>query len=691
MQILRRFVRNRDGNVLIMSALLLPVLIGMAALVTEYGGALVERAGNQRTADLAAYAGALAYNATKSTDLMTAAAVNVATLNGVPAADVQAALVTSPKTSGMNAVSVSIRTQKQLLLARVLNDRQQLQIYANAVAELGAPAQTPGCMLALDGTQTGITLSGGTKITAPKCTVSSNNTVTVPCGTSISAIGVNYNSAAPPSQPCNGITGPNGTAAVIAKKSTPDPLAGNTAIAAAVARFSTVAAMSTTTAPAAPTNSTGNNIDFAWNQGSTQGQATALGCTASWASPTSTWTLNCGSTTTVNIGTITIGGGINLNFATSGAATTVYNIAGDLTTSATTNFGPGTYNFAKTLTTAGTTTFGAGTYNIGKQVTTAGTTTFGAGNFNFTKGLTTGGGATTTFGAGTFKFGISDNTCGGIARVSLCNTSKLTFGGPSTFELPGGLNNTGGAVITFGSGTSNSYKIGPGGNGDAITLGGGSTTIMADATSSGVFQVIGNVNGGGGGSCFVVPATAQHDIEGNFIASGAVLLGAGVYTIDGYFALGGSGGGSASCGGSTISVSGVNVTLVLSGKAKSSSGSCNGYVFCVAAGYSNIVLTAPQTGATAKLAVIGPTSTSVTAGATFAEGGSNAQISGAFYFPYGPIIMNGGSSVLGSPSDSSKCLQMIGSLITLSGGTAAASECIAASSSSASNKVSLVQ
>ncbi|RAZ90468.1 hypothetical protein DPM33_13195 [Mesorhizobium hawassense] len=691
MQILRRFVHNRDGNVLIMSALLLPLLIGMAALVTEYGGALVERAGNQRTADLAAYAGALAYNATKSTDQMSAAAVNVAALNGVPAADVQAALVTSPKTSGMNAVSVSIRTQKQLLLARVLDNRQQLPIYANAVAELGAQPLTPGCMLALDGTQTGITLSGGTKITAPKCTVSSNNTVTVPCGTSISAVGVNYNSAAAPSQPCNGITGPNGTAAVITKKSTPDPLAGNAAVAAAVARFSTVAAMSATTAPSAPTNSTGNNIDFAWNQGSTQGQATALGCTASWTSSTSTWSLNCGSKTTVNFGTITIGGGINLNFATSGAATTTYNIAGDLTTSATTNFGPGTYNFASKLTTAGTTTFGAGTYNFGKQVTTAGTTTFGAGPFNFAKGLTTGGGATTTFGAGTFKIGISDNTCGGIARVSLCNTSTLTFGGPSTFELPGGLNNTGGASITFGSGTSNSYKIGPGGNGDAITLGGGSTTVMADATSSGVFQVIGNVNGGGGGSCFVVPATAQHDIEGNFIASGAILLGAGVYTIDGYFALGGSGGGSASCGGSTISVYGNNVTLVLSGKAKSSSGSCNGYVFCVAAGYSNIVLNAPQTGATAKLAVIGPTSTSVTAGATFAEGGSNAQISGAFYFPYGPIIMNGGSSVLGSSTDSSKCLQMIGSLISLSGGTAAASECIAASSSSASSKVSLVQ
>lgn len=685
MQIFRRFSRSRDGNVLIISALVLPLLIGMAALVTEYGGALVERSDNQRIADLSAFAGALAYNATKSTDQMKATAVNVAMLNGVPAADVQASLVTSPKTSGMKAVSVTINTPKSLILARVLQDRQQLNIHANSIAEVGAAASTPGCMLALDGTQTGITLSGGTKISAPKCTVSSNNTVTVPCGTTISAIGVTYNSTTAPSQPCSGITG------TISKKYTADPLAGNTAVAAAVARITTVAALSTTTAPTAPTTPTGSDIAFAWNQSSTQSQATTLGCTASWASATSTWTLNCGSKTTVNLGTITIGGGINLNFATSGAASTVYNIAGDLTTSATTKFGPGTYNFAKTLTTAGTTTFGAGTYNFGKQVTTAGITTFGAGTFNFTKGLTTGGGATTTFGAGTFKIGISDNTCGGTARVSLCNTSTLTFGGPSTFELPGGFNNTGGATLTFGSGTANSYKIGPGSNGDAITLGGGSKTLLADATSSGVFQVVGNVNGGGGGSCFVVPATAQHDIEGNFIGSGAILLGAGIYTVDGYFALGGSGGGSASCGGSTISISGTDVTLVLSGKAKSSSGSCNGYVFCVAAGYSNIVLTAPQSGATAKLAVIGPTSTSVTAGATFAEGGSNAQISGAFYFPYGPIIMNGGSSVLGSATDATKCLQMIGSRITLSGGTAAASECIAATSASTASKVSLVQ
>ncbi len=78
-------------------------------------------------------------------------------------------------------------------------------------------------------------------------------------------------------------------------------------------------------------------------------------------------------------------------------------------------------------------------------------------------------------------------------------------------------------------------------------------------------------------------AATNHDINGNFIASGAVKLGAGLYTVDGYFTLGSGGGGSATCDGETISVKGVGVTLMISGKATSSSGSCNGYVFCIAA------------------------------------------------------------------------------------------------------------
>jgi hypothetical protein len=53
--------------------------------------------------------------------------------------------------------------------------------------------------------------------------------------------------------------------------------------------------------------------------------------------------------------------------------------------------------------------------------------------------------------------------------------------------------------------------------------------------------------------------------------------------------------------------------------------------------------------------------------------------------------LNGGSSVLGSSTDATKCLQIIGSRITLTGGTAATSECIAATGATVSSQISLVQ
>lgn len=691
--IAKRFAKDRRGNIAIPAVLALPVLIGAAALVGEYGSGLAEKSRNQRVADLASYSGALAYAGTKSTDRMSAAAKSVAVLNGVPAADVTATLETSPKNAGSKAVYVKIRTHRNLVLSKILNSSQQLSVYAEAMSEVGGKS-TPGCVLALSAAQTGVTLSGGTKIEADKCSVSSNNTVTVPCGTTITALGVNYNSTTVPSHPCTGIKGPNNTAAVIAKQATPDPLAGYAAITAAVGRIATgFSALATMVSPAAPATVTGTNIEFAYNDTTTKNQAIAMGCTATKSG--STWTLNCGTKTTVNVGTLTIGGGINLDFNVTGASNVTYNFARLVTTSATTRFGPGTFNFANGLTTAGTTSFGAGTFNFGKAFTAGGgaVTTFGAGTFNFAKGLTTGGGTTTTFGAGTFKIGRMETGCNGSTMYSICNTgTTLTFGGPSVFELYAGFMNGGGSTLNFGSGTSNSYKLGASSNGNAIELGGGSKTVMADATAANsVFQVKGHVNGGGGGSCFIIPAAAEHDIDGNFIGSGAILMGAGIYTVNGYVAFGQSGGGSATCNGQTFSVRALNVSLVISGKNVSTSGSCNGYVFCIAAGYSGIELTAPQTGAMVKLAVVGPQATAITAGATFAEGGSNAKISGAFYFPNGPIIMTGGASTMGSKTDASMCLQLIGSRITLSGGTAAASECIAAAGASGSDKVSLIR
>ena len=62
---------------------------------------------------------------------------------------------------------------------------------------------------ALSQSGTGVTLSGGTAVTASQCAVASNQSLAVPCGTSIVTKNVDYYSAAP-TQPCSGIQAPSG-------------------------------------------------------------------------------------------------------------------------------------------------------------------------------------------------------------------------------------------------------------------------------------------------------------------------------------------------------------------------------------------------------------------------------------------------------------------------------------------------
>ncbi|ATQ70528.1 hypothetical protein CQW49_20910 [Methylosinus trichosporium OB3b] len=618
-----------------MFAFVLPLVIGVCSLVVEFGNALLIKARYQRVADIASFSGALAYSGTSSTTTMTNASVAVAALNQVPAAAVSANLTVSPASSSNSAVLVAISAAHPLFLTPVLNGPRSLQIAASAYSQIAVSASS--CLLALDSSKSGVTLSGGTSVTATSCVVASNSSVTVPCGTSIAAKAVDYYSSSAPSAPCSGISGS------IVKAYTTDPVAGTSGLTTATARLTTVAAQ---TAPSAPSVSTGSNVSFGYTAAS---MSIGNGCTATTSSAYSgKWTVTCPAGGTYTFGAITTSA--TLSFATSGTAATTYNFSGVVTLSGTNSFGPGIYNFAK--------------------------------------GIVTSGGSVTTFAAGsTFNIGQSTTYCSN-GYYSICNTATLTISGPASFKLSAGVANTGGSSLTLGYGsgiTGNNFQIGPGSTGDAINLGGGSTTLMGDATASGsLFRLNGNLNDAGGGSCLVISAADQHDIEGNFIASGAVVMGAGVYTVDGYMALGGAGGGGATCNGATVSVTGVDVTTVLSGKSTPSSGSCSGLVFCVAAGYSNIVMTAPTSGTYAKLAVIGPTSSAVTAGASFIQGGSNGQITGIFYVPYGPLTMSGGAGLSGGSS----CLQLIASSITLSGGSVLGSACV---SSGGSSTATLVQ
>lgn len=694
-------LRDRRGAIGMIAAIALPFAVGIVGLAIEYGNGLLTKADNQRVADAAAFSAGLAYTASRTagaadpTIAATSAALRIAALNGMAGSAVATTYLVSPRGTGNPAVQVTVTTSVALMFSRMLGTGSTLSVPAAATAEIAAGAQ--GCVFALKAAPgTGVTMSGGTALTAPTCAVASNSTLSAPCGTTITAAAITYNSASVPSQPCAGLRGPGGGAAPLATKVLADPLAGNAAIATAAARIATVAALVSPSAPAAPSVNGSNGIDFGYNILGTQFQAGLLGCTASFN--LTVWTLNCpaGNRT---FATFTLQGGIRVNFMPGGVASNVYSFktAVNTGTGAGAAFGPGTYVFASDFQTGGggSNSFASGNVTIGGTLInqSSGPLTFGSGTFNIRGGIYNDQGGSLTFGSGTFNVGTAGGNYSCGANYSLCVVSgSVGFGGPGTFNFAAGIGANNGTRVTLGSGTNNSYRIGPNSYNYAISGGAGSTLIFADATSAGnVFESNGWVVSNPG-TCIVLPAAAQHDIDGSIDVGGGIVFGAGVYTVNGYVAFGQAGGGPGTCNGVATSVQASGVTLVVSGLSQPTSGICTGQSFCVAAGFSNLVITAPVTGATANLVLIGPQGTAVTAqntsGAVFADGASNANISGSFYYPHGAITLGGGAGI---GDKTGQCLTLIGAQITLTGGTVAASTCAGSGGAGSGGGVTLIR
>jgi Flp pilus assembly protein TadG len=659
----RRLHGDQRGAISILAALTMVGVIGFAALAVEYGHGLQQREENQRIADLAAYGAALVYNSSGSTSNATSAANNIVTLNGLPSGDAATALVTSPSGNGNQAMQVTISTAVPLLLSRVVSSRATLPVSATAYAEMKASA--PGCIIALSSSGTGISLSGTGSITAPDCAVASNSTVCANGGANPSDVittkVIDYNSGASPASSSCTLTPPAGTASVrISKTSTADPLAGNSAVSTATARITTVAAL---TSPSGPSVSGGSNVTF--KSTSITGSLPA-GCSGTVAS--SNWTVTCTGTGPFNFNTLAVNGGVSatINNTSSGA----------------------TYNFT----------------NVIDSGTSNGLTINGGSNatYNMAGGVYAHGSAPLSFGAGTFNVGTT--SCGGTAGYSVCvsGSGRITFAGPSTFVLAGGISQGASGMppspaLSLGYGAStNSFNIGKSSNGFSLNNSNGAT-LLGDATG-GLFQMAGNI-ATTGGTCVALGATSQHDINGYLAAAGGVVLGSGIYTINAYVAFGNSGGGDVSscpASGTTTGLTALEVSLVVSG---ASTISCNGVAssaFCFGAGYSTVKLTAPTSSSTfgssmASLAVIGPQSSSNHAVAAFTTGATDTRVSGAFYFPNGEVRMTGAAS-LHDTVDVNACLQLIGSQVTLSAGTATGSSCAGLGGSGGSGvTVALVQ
>jgi hypothetical protein len=262
---LQKLLDDKRGGISILSALIIVGVIGFSALALEYGNGLLQQVEDQRIADLAAYGGALVYNSTSSTTSTSSAVSNLASLNGLSCTSCSS-VGGSPTGDGNQAVKVTVSSSVPLLLARVLTTKTSIPVSAVASAEINANA--PGCIIALGSSTSstnGILLSGTGSITADNCQVESNSTICADSGANSSDVittkYLSYDSGANPTTSSCTISPPTGTAAVhVSKASASDPLAGNSEVSGATSRISTVAAI---TSPSAPTVSPpGTNYTF---------------------------------------------------------------------------------------------------------------------------------------------------------------------------------------------------------------------------------------------------------------------------------------------------------------------------------------------------------------------------------------------------------------------------------------------
>ena len=185
---LRRFAGDARGAVAVIGALSLTTLVGMGAFAVEISRGYAADTANQRIADMAALAGALAYNVNNNTTQMTATAKAVVAAQGLPASAATVALVTDAATS-KQLVQVSVTTAVPLALGRVFTSALSYDVTAVGSATTTTTTTTaPPCIAALSSTPTyGITMNGGTSLSAPGCSVNTNAGITVPWGTYISA------------------------------------------------------------------------------------------------------------------------------------------------------------------------------------------------------------------------------------------------------------------------------------------------------------------------------------------------------------------------------------------------------------------------------------------------------------------------------------------------------------------------
>lgn len=504
--------RATRGAVAVIGALSLTVLVGMGAFAVEISRGYAADTANQRIADMAALAGALAYNVNNNAGEMTATAKAVVVAQGLPASAATVALVTDSATS-KQLVQVTVTTSVPIALGRVFSSALAYDVTAMGSATTSTATTTaPPCIAALSSTPTyGITLSGGVGIDSPGCAISTNAGVTVPWGTSIKAKQVNAGKTI--DNPGSGITTSPTANNIVQNRAgaATDWMKDDSALKAALCQVNKLtgasdpdyadgntACISVKVAPATPTVSGVKDWSLAYEVKGTSepGKYLTDSYSCNYQVPAGTY----------NIKKLTVPGGCSISFD-SGS----------------------TLNFESIDMSGKDMSIGDGAVTV-------------SGEFKVN------GNNPITIGNGDHSFG-SLNILGG---------KKLDVGS-GNFNLKGGIVVSGGAYLRVAIGVGNTVVIGKDGSGNSIFVTGGSQVCFtADCTkataAAGIFSAGGNIVNSDGGSLIVFTRSTSHVIDGNLSLASGAILSPGLYIIRGNFT-----------NGTGDKVSGTDITIALGG------------------------------------------------------------------------------------------------------------------------------
>jgi Flp pilus assembly protein TadG len=292
---IRRLFRDRRAAIAPLVAVAAPVLVMSLGLGVETSRWFVAGQELQRTADVAALAGAMAYSQANDAQKGTTAAAKLAQVNGVSGSStptwdsanlkltsnkIVAQIVSGVRSSSDQAMKVTVSQDVPLYLAGIFTTASSKTVTASATAELvKSPTGGPVCLLALNGdingvvSGTDVTLSGNANLDATGCILRSDAGVSISGNVNVTASGIVASGAVTVS---GGSASLNNTPITQNVGQIPDPFLANTSLQNALsqAKQVTAAAISCNSSGCSgPSNCCTSGADGSWtiNPGSYSG------------------------------------------------------------------------------------------------------------------------------------------------------------------------------------------------------------------------------------------------------------------------------------------------------------------------------------------------------------------------------------------------------------------------------------